>query len=136
MKLSYALVADHAFLSIDKKVNIIGVFETINAANFPLVHPKFVVVGSIEPSKQVFKMAINIADATTGKKVIENNTESEIKLPAEQATNNFNFIIEILNIAFQAAGNYKVEIVVDGQKLGEIPLKVSSAPTTIVSNPS
>src|SRR3990167_76966 len=131
MKLSYALVADHAFLSIDKKVNIIGVFETINAAKFPVVHPKFVVVGSIEPSKQVFKMAIDIVDSVSGKKVIENNTEREIKLPAEQATNNFNFIIEILNIAFQTAGNYKVEIIIDGEKLGEIPLKVVGAPTSI-----
>ncbi|OGY29293.1 MAG: hypothetical protein A3F35_01125 [Candidatus Woykebacteria bacterium RIFCSPHIGHO2_12_FULL_45_10] len=136
MKLSYALVADHAFLSIDKKVNIIGVFETINAAKFPVVHPKFVVVGSIEPSKQVFKMAIDIVDSVSGKKVIENNTEREIKLPAEQATNNFNFIIEILNIAFQTAGNYKVEIIIDGEKLGEIPLKVVGAPTSINANPS
>ena len=136
MKLLYGLLCDYAFLSIDRKVNIIGVFETINAAKFPVVHPKFVVVGSIEPSKQVFKMAIDIVDSVSGKKVIENNTEREIKLPAEQATNNFNFIIEILNIAFQTAGNYKVEIIIDGEKLGEIPLKVVGAPTSINANPS
>ena len=81
-------------------------------------------------------MAIDIVDSVSGKKVIENNTEREIKLPAEQATNNFNFIIEILNIAFQTAGNYKVEIIIDGEKLGEIPLKVVGAPTSINANPS
>lgn len=133
MKLSYALVADHAFLSIDKKVNIIGVFETINAVDFPVIHPKFVVVGSIEPSKQVFKMALNIVDAMSGTSVIENNTEREIKLPPEQAPGNFNFIIEIVNINFKAAGNYRVEIVIDGQKLGEIPLKVVKAPSSLAS---
>jgi len=127
MKLNYALVADQAFLSIDKKVNIIGVFETINAVSFPVSHPKFVVVGSIEPSRQVFKMAINIVDAMSGEKVIDTNTEREIKLPPDQALTNFNFIIEVVNIAFKAAGNYRIEIVVDNQKLGEISMKVAKA---------
>ncbi len=129
MKLNYVLVADQAFLSIDKKVNIIGVFETINAVSFPVAHPKFVVVGSIEPSKQVFKLAINIVDGLTGEKVIDTNTEREIKLPAGQSPANFNFIVEIVNIAFKAAGNYRVEIVVDGQKLGAVPLKLAQAPS-------
>jgi hypothetical protein len=135
MKLSYALIADHAFLSIDKKVNIIGVFETINAVDFPVVHPKFVVVGSIEPTKQVFKMALNIVDAMSGASVIENSTEREIKLPPEGAPSNFNFIIEIVNINFPSSGNYRVEIVIDGNKLGDIPLKVVKAPSSL-SSPS
>ncbi|MDP2670997.1 MAG: hypothetical protein Q8P13_00835 [bacterium] len=133
MKLSYALVADHAFLSIDKKVNIIGIFETINSVSFPVIHPKFVVVGSIEPSQQTFKMALNIADAMTGQSIIDNSTEREIKLPPNQINANFNFIIEIVNINFRAAGNYRVEILIDGQKLGEVPLKVVQAPTPIDS---
>lgn len=133
MKLTYALIADNAFLSIDKKVNIIGVFETINAATFPVTHPKFVIVGSIVPSKQVFKMALNIVDSLSGESIIENNSEREIKIPTDQAATNFNFIVEIVNINFKAAGNYRVEIVIDGQKLGEIPLKVVKVPGSFES---
>ena len=62
MKLLYVLLADHAFLSIDKKVNIIGIFETINAVKFPITHPKFVVIGSIITSKTNFKLSVTLTD--------------------------------------------------------------------------
>ena len=65
MKLQYALLCDYAFLSVDRKVNIIGVFETISAQKFPVSHPKFVIVGSITPSKKEFKMSLNIVDKGT-----------------------------------------------------------------------
>ena len=127
MKLQYMLLADHAFLSIDRKVNIIGIFETINAAKFPITHPKFVVIGSILPSKDKFKMSIILSDSK-GKPLMNNINEKEINLPPEAQNKNFNFIIEIINPSFPESGNYTVKIEVDGKSIGEKTLKVMEAP--------
>ena len=127
MKLLYVLLADHAFLSIDKKVNIIGIFETINAAKFPITHPKFVVIGSIVPSKSNFKMSITLSD-DKGKSLMNNVNEKEINLPPQALSKTFNFIIEIINPSFPKPGEYKVGINVDGEKIGEKSLKLVEAP--------
>ncbi len=127
MKLLYVLLADHAFLSIDKKVNIIGVFETINAVKFPVTHPKFVVVGSIAPSKDKFKMGVVLSD-NEGKPLMGNANEKEINLPKESVKRNFNFIVEIINPTFPRPGGYKVQILVDGERIGEQSLKVLEVP--------
>ena len=123
MKLLYTLLCDYAFLSVDRKVNIIGVFETINAQKFPVTHPKFVIVGSVAPSKKDFKMSINIVEKSTGESVIKDVHEREVSLPEEQ-NQNFNFIVEVINTNFAKAGEYNVEIKIDGKVIGETPLRV------------
>ena len=123
MKLLYALLCDNAFLSIDRKVNIIGVFETINAQKFPVTHPKFVIVGSITPSKKEFKMSLNIIDKKTKLPVIGDIHEREVKLP-EDKDQNFNFIVEVINTNLAHPGEYTVEIKIDGKVVGDIPLRI------------
>src|SRR4030067_1918089 len=103
MKLLYTLLCDYAFLSVDRKVNIIGVFETINAQKFPVTHPKVVIVGSVAPSKKDFKMSINIVEKSTGESVIKDVHEREVSLPEEQ-NQNFNSIVEVLTTNFATAG--------------------------------
>lgn len=122
MKLIYALVCDHAFLSIDRKVNIIGVFETINAQSFPVNHQKFTLVGSIAPSKDKFKMAIDIVSEEGGQSILRDIQERDVVLPANNENKNFNFIIEILNTVFPKAGYYLVKIVIDGQEISALRL--------------
>src|SRR3972149_10995469 len=109
MKLLYGLLCDYAFVSIDRKVNIIGVFETINAQKFPVTHPKFVIVGSIAPSKKDFKMSINIVDKKTGSTVLGDVHERQVNLPDEKAAN-FNFIVEVINTNFSHPGEDSIQI--------------------------
>lgn len=122
MKLIYALVCDHAFLSLDRKVNIIGVFETINAQSFPVNHQKFTLVGSVVPSNNKFKMAIDIVAEDTGKSILRDVQEREVVLPANNGGKNFNFIIEILNTVFPKAGHYQIKVVIDGETLSDLKL--------------
>ena len=135
MKLLYTLLCDYAFLSVDRKVNIIGVFETINAQKFPVTHPKFVIVGSVAPSKKDFKMSINIVEKSTGESVIKDVHEREVSLPEEQ-NQNFNFIVEVINTNFAKAGEYNVEIKIDSKVIGEAPLRVVENTLSSFGTPS
>ena len=136
MKLLYGLLCDHAFLSIDKKVNIIGVFETINAQKFPVNHPKFVIVGSIAPTKNKFKMKLNIAGKGSENPILGDIKEREVNLPDTDKKHNFNFIVEVINANFVKAGDYNVEILIDNKVVGEIPFKVLESKITSLSPPS
>lgn len=127
MKLQYSLLCDHAFLSIDRKVNIIGVFETINAQNFPVTHNKFVLVGSILPSKEKFKMAVDIVSKKSKGSVLTEKQEREVVLPAENSGKNFNFIIEILNTQFTESGVYSVDIIIDGKVISSQDLVLAQS---------
>jgi len=136
MKLLYALLCDNAFLSIDKKVNIIGVFENINAPKFPVSHPKFVIVGSVAPSKKDFKMSISIIEKETNSAVLGDIQEREVNLPKIGEGHNFNFIVEVINANFSKPGEYLVKITIDGEVIGEIPLKVAESKFESVGPPS
>lgn len=125
MKLLYALLCDHAFLSIDRKVNIIGVFETINAASFPVVHGKFTLVGSIAATKEKFKLAIDIVSEKTSQSILQEQQEREVNLPSNEGKKNFNFIIEMINTSFPEAGNYLVDIKIDGKTLSSQTLTLA-----------
>lgn len=136
MKLLYALLCDSAFLSIDKKVNIIGVFETINAQKFPVTHPKFVIVGSISPTKRKFKMKLNISSGKEDAPVISDFQEREVNLPEDGRKQNFNFIVEVINANFAHPGGYKVEITIDKELIGEIPFNVVENKLAAIGPPS
>jgi hypothetical protein len=135
MKLLYTLLCDYAFLSIDRKVNIIGVFETINAQKFPVTHPKFVIVGSIAPSKKNFKMSLNIIEKESGTSILGDIHERDVNLPAEHEQN-FNFIVEVINTNFTKPGLYNVEIKIDGKVIGEASLRVTENKLKSVGSPS
>ena len=135
MKLLYTLLCDYAFLSIDRKVNIIGVFETINAQKFPVTHPKFVIVGSVAPSKKNFKMSLNIVEKETGTSILGDIHERDVNLPAGH-DQNFNFIVEVINTNFTEPGLYVVEIKIDGKVIGEIPLRLTENKLSSAGVPS
>ncbi|HEX7456333.1 MAG TPA: hypothetical protein VF303_02610 [Candidatus Nanoarchaeia archaeon] len=135
MKLHYALLCDYAFLSVDRKVNIIGVFETINAQKFPVIHPKFVIVGSVAPSKKSFKMSLDILEKDNGTSVLQDVHERDVNLPQEQGQN-FNFIVEVINTNFTKPGLYGVEIKIDGKVIGEISLRLTENKLNALGVPS
>jgi len=128
MKLLYALLCDQAFLSIDRKVNIIGVFETINAQSFPVNHSKFTLVGSIVASSEKFNLAVDIISEKTKLSILKDSQERLVNLPSSEGKRNFNFIIEVLNTVFPEAGNYSVAVQIDGKTISSQNLVLAKTP--------
>lgn len=125
MKLLYLLVCDQAFLSIDRKVNIIGVFETINAQNFPVTHQKFTLVGSIVATKGKFKLGVDIVSEKTNQSILLESQDREVNLPASDGSRNFNFIIDLINTSFPEAGNYLVNVSIDSKIIASFNLALA-----------
>ncbi len=130
MKVSLALLADHANVSHDGKLNVLGVFNALNVNQFPAVHPQmhFVItfeahfndVGSDHPleirclapsGQNLFKLDSNmkIAQAQPGHPVRHNQ------------------ILALNNLQFQEEGGHTFLVKIDGKTSAEIVLDVRLA---------
>jgi hypothetical protein len=54
----------------------------------------------------------------------------------EHVLNSRNFIVEVINSNFAKPGNYLVKITIDGEVIGEIPLKVAESKLEAFGSPS
>lgn len=126
MKLNYALLCDLAFISMDRKVSIINVFETISAVEFPVTHPKFTLTGSIRTEgKKKFSIGVDIVDVRSGASILEKVQLRDVNLPENSSAKDFNFIIDILNTDFPVLAMYGVQVKIDGEVITELPLTLA-----------
>jgi hypothetical protein len=108
MKLNFLHICENAFFSEDKKLNIIGIFNTINTSAFPATHPKF-------------SIAINISDYKNESGVLlvqSPNKETFIEIPIEkdklsENKNNANIVLNFIGATFPVEGKYPVILKTD-----------------------
>jgi hypothetical protein len=123
-----AVLADEANVSQEGKLNLMGIFERISAAEFPVVHPKLVFVFRVEAefadSGRAFPVVVTLEDEQGA---VLFDAEGQIGAPhvapGEFAT--ANQLFSLVGIQFPAPGRYRFVI-----RLGELaphatPLQVS-----------
>lgn len=119
MKIPMALIADEANISQEGKLNVLGVFDRIASASFPMVHPKMVFVFRIEAEfgdgGRALPVRVRLIDADGGV-LFEAGGEimAPVVEPGDFATTNQ--IFALLGIRFEHAGNYKFVV-----NLGDLP---------------
>lgn len=128
MQVTLGLVADSANVSQEGKLNILGIFDTIYAFNFPCKHNQMTLITKIQAELTDAhhidrKIKITLVDEHTnptfsidGKFNFKNTPEGERGTTSS--------IIVITNLLFEKPGNYFFKISIDGEEKGEIPLKL------------
>lgn len=128
MHVSLGLVADSANVSQEGKLNILGIFDTIYAFNFPCKHNQMTLITKIQAGLNDAhhidrKLAINLVDedanttfAMDGKFNFKNTPEGERGTTSS--------IIVITDLLFKKPGNYFFKISIDEEEKAEIPLKL------------
>jgi len=130
MKLELALIADAATVDGAGKLNILGVFDHIAAKEFPARH---------ERMSLVLRFAAEGAEAGDHRvEVVVRDPEGEemarmtgslglgpsvggvgVRIPQ---------VLHLDNFVFPVPGVYAVEVQIDGQVAGRLPLRLSRAP--------
>ncbi len=110
MRLEFIHVCDMAFATEgSKNVNIIGIFEHINASNFPAAHPRFAVVvgvsGEAGPYHKKFKI---YKEGETEPLIETDETGFEIG-----ETGKHYLVNDFIGMVFPGPGKYEVEIIID-----------------------
>ncbi|MFH1067694.1 MAG: hypothetical protein V1746_07315 [bacterium] len=132
MNIEVAVLCDAATDS-HGKLNILGVFNTIFARQFPVIHPHCAVALRVnfqkaEEGAHAIKAEFVNAD---GQPIMPTcRIAAEVKVPDDLASISCNFIVNIQGLKLNQPGDYSVDIFVDDAEATSIPLlaKQVSAP--------
>ena len=129
--MALALLADYANVTKEGKLNLLGLFDRINAPNLPWTHPQMQLVLSLEATPAEWdsskNVEIKLLDADGKPKL---TIGSDLKVPRGQSGRNVivNSIIAINNLRFDTEGDYAFHILVGGDDKKTIPLRVNFVP--------
>lgn len=112
VKLNFVILCENAFLAQGtNSLNIIGIFDRIGAFNFPAIHPRLVVITNISGDPDNYDQIIIIKNKNTGQEI----AKLESKLMINSIGQKAQFIGSFFNVMFPVAGEYVVEISINGQ---------------------
>lgn len=130
MEVDLAVVADAANVSQEGKLNVLGVFDTIWAREFPFRHSAMVFVLRLRADfteQGGHAMEVRLLDADGGQIF---KAEGPVKVPkgAPGRPARPHVILTLNAISFPRPGDYAFEVTLDGSHLKSVPLHVVEAP--------
>ena len=128
-ELTYMMFCDYALQDNNRKVSLLGIFENINAKQFPASIASFVVAGSVKiMDVEVKKATIELEVFDPKDKPIGKNkpTISVNYIPESIGGNErkLNFLFTINAFSFPEKGKYKFKAIVNSEEVGEVILDV------------
>lgn len=134
MKARIAVLADYANVTADRKLNVMGVFNVINAPRVPAIHRQMQLVVSCVPdpwdATVDAPIEIQLVDAD-GHALWSFKGQMNLggATPGEQAT--ANFILSLNDLRFDKFGFYDFKILVNDEPFESIPLLVHQLEATV-----
>lgn len=126
-KLNFAHLCDYAFFSDMGKLNIMGIFKSINAQKFPAVHPQMFVVTNISIEKgKSYEGKIKLKKKSDGKQIGEPIIINfSLPFSGGDLKAEISFIGQVNGVSFDEAGEYFFEIYVGETLIGELPFQLN-----------
>lgn len=109
------------------RLNILGVFDTIHAAQLPAVHPFCAVALRIRvdsTERGPHRLALHIVDQDGNAVMPPLEGEFHIGLPENQPLGSINLVLNLGGLPVKRYGIHEVKLVLDGQVKGEVPFWV------------
>ena len=128
MDVPFATLADSANITSDGKLNILGMFDRIMAANFPTLHPHMQLVVSFQADQievgQTKTIEVLLSDSD-GTKIGTIKGNLDVPTPRERGYPiRINQIFPLSGVVFPKAGDYVFHILVNGEPKATVPFAV------------
>jgi len=127
MDVTLALLADAANVSSDGKLNIMGIFNALGAASFPVVHPQMALVLRFEATRaeegKSRAIELQLADSDGGK-VFQISAQLVVPPSTPGTPIRLNHILMLNNIQFPKAGDYVFNVLIGDDQKAAIDLKI------------
>lgn len=128
MEVALALLADYANVSREGKLNILGIFDRINAQSIPAVHPQMQLIMTIEAdrveSNRGHKVDVELIDED-GTKLFSIGGTLKFSSPPPGERIRINHIIQLNNLKFDRFGKYDFKILINNEVRKSIPLTIT-----------
>jgi hypothetical protein len=135
MHVSFALFADAANLSQEGKLNILGVFDALQVATLPAVHPRAHLVVHLKGSgTDTGTHTVSFRWLSpSGQELWNSSGDLNVGAPPPGITEMDLPLIAQLDLPMDAAGSYSMAIAIDGQHTMDVGVQVRTA-TPIAPN--
>lgn len=116
------VLCDHALISQDGKLSLIGIFDRIAVPGLPIQHPRFFVVAVFDMAPGNHVVRIELLDPT-GHNVLQ---EQGVEIPVSVAAlgQSGNLVAELNMLPLEFAGRYDFNLYAGLERLGSISLAV------------
>lgn len=128
MKPLLFLAADYANITGEGKLNVMGIFNDINALSFPARHSSMYLIAKLAPElseygqKRDFTIMLMDADAN---QIVNLSGEFEVPKPQNGRKPEVNIIFELKDVIFTKPGRYVFVLLVDKDQKNEYTLYVN-----------
>ena len=129
MHVTYALFADAANLSQEGKLNILGVFDALQVATLPALHPRATLVVHLKGTAVdagSHRVSLHWV-SPTGVELWSSEGELGVGAPPSDVGEMDFPLIAQLDLPLDLAGSYLMRVGLDGETHAEVPLQVRSA---------
>jgi len=120
IKSNFIIICDQAFLAAGtNNLNLIGIFTTMNAEQFPMTYRRFALVVNFDTdSLGMHTLQTKIVDGE-GKELLKSELQINITSSPFQVIANFE------NFTFPVPGAYHIQVFIDDRELGSRALMVN-----------
>ncbi len=121
------VLCDHASISQEQKLSIIGIFDQFFVTNLPTVWPKMYLVGVVrgEAGKE-YQLTLK---QTSPVKTEQNFPDKQFTITLGQ-NGKANVITELVNFPLSVAGVHKIQLICEKEQVSEIEFKVNKTTAT------
>ena len=125
MKQLLLLAADYANITGDGKLNVMGIFNDINAFSFPARHPSMHLVAKLGAELgeygQIRDFTVKLLDAD-GNSIMDISGQFEVPEGEKGRKPEVNIILDLKDVVFPKPGIYQFVILVDKDHKGDLTL--------------
>lgn len=133
MHISFAVFADAANLSQEGKLNVMGIFDALQVASFPSIHPR---------THFILRLKGTAADAGKhlmtfrwvnphGSELWNSSGELHLEAPTDSAVEMDLPVIAVVDLPLDSAGRYSMHVDLSGQPVTLINLFVNGPVPTL-----
>lgn len=137
MQPAFMVLADYANVSSDQKFNIIGVFDTLTAREFPVAHPQMFLAFALYASQKEKGQQVDIAVQLLHKRTSAVTLDLSFKVAVPQSPPDQNAKIQhciaLNGLTFQEPGYYEFQVKVGGAVVATTPLNVVRTATPAIA---
>jgi Family of unknown function (DUF6941) len=128
MHVSFAIFADAANLSQEGKLNILGVFDALQVAQLPAIHPRAHLVVHLKgTSADVGAHTVNFRWLNpSGSELWNSSGDLNVGAPPPGTAEMDLPLIAQLDLPMDAAGSYTMAIAIDGDHTVDVAVQVRS----------
>jgi len=128
MEVSILLVADYANVTLDGKLNIMGVFHNINALSFPAAHPEMHLITQLKAGpaeyERAFTLEIKLIDEDATETLVDESFDLVVPRGTAGQSVYMNHLLRMVNVRFPKPGTYQFSVLVDRDEKDSIPIEV------------